>query len=123
MGGCGCKNSAMSTATKEVLEKREKYINDEPKVVVLSENNPAPEIVKKGVCDQLYSELSILDGKVYDLFKRVRMDGSGDDYEWLQVQRRIREWKMELNDECPDELELNVVRNLVNEEYSKLFEL
>lgn len=121
MSGCGCRNKGTSTAQQVAAEKRENKVKKEPTVVVLSENSPAPKTVKRGVCDQLYSELSILDGKVYDLFKRVRMDGSGDDYEWLQVQRRIREWKVGLNDKCPDELELNVVRSLVNEEYAKLF--
>lgn len=124
--GCPCKNnkiaSASPSASKSVSKSDGgKNAGSTERKIVISNNNPEPPVKVKGVCDHLYDELTVLDGKVYDLFKKTRMDGTGDDYQWLQVQRQIRQWKMELRDRCPEGELLNIIRELVNEEYSNMF--
>lgn len=126
MGGCPCKNNkiaSVSPSASKAVPKSEGSNNTGvgERKIVISNNNPEPPVKVKGVCDHLYDELTVLDGKVYDLFKKTRMDGTGDDYQWLQVQRQIRQWKMELRHRCPEEELLNMTRELVNAEYSKMF--
>lgn len=120
--GCPCKNNknTPAPAKKTSVSKQPKSGSNKTKVVV-SGNSPAPKVRLQGVCDKMYDELSILDSKTYDLFRRTRFDNNGEDYQWLQVQKQIREWKMKLSIECPDEAQMDIIRELVNTEYEKLF--
>lgn len=124
--GCSCQKN--NTASSGASLKKEGSTNKSNKIAkkdriktIISDNNPVPDVVVRGVCDELYDELMLLDGKTYDLFKRTRLDGNGDDYQWLQVQKKIREWKSVLKEKCPDEFELGTIRELINTEYAKLF--
>lgn len=123
--GCSCnKNTDSSYKYSSSKVKEPKRVeageNKENIKVVVSGNSPAPKTRVLGVCDHLYDEIMQLDGKVYELFKATRFDNSGEDYEWLRVQRLIRTWKVELKDKCPDENDFSVVRDLINSEYYKL---
>lgn len=120
--GCSCnKNKAASSSFNTNRNVGKKEVKKEEPIVVVSGNSPAPVVREQGVCDKMYDELTSLDAKTYDLFQRTKFDNTGEDYQWLQVQRQIREWKRSLKDKCPEEGEMDVVRNLVNTEYAKLF--
>lgn len=119
--GCSCNKNKVSSSFNSNRNTSKEVRKKEVPVVVASDNSPAPAVKEQGVCDKLYDELTSLDAKTYDLFQRTKFDNTGEGYQWLQVQRQIREWKRNLKDRCPDEGEFDVVRNLVNTEYAKFF--
>lgn len=120
---CNCsKDKSNETVVKSNSVKSPNSGGRKPKTAkIVSGNSPAPKTMVVGVCAEMYDDLRILDKKTYDLFKRTRQDRDSDGYQWLEIQRSIRKWIAELHEKCPDEEKLNVIRELINQEYTKLF--
>ena len=83
----------------------------------------APKVVvpagKKGACTKMYDELSLLDRKIIQLHRKFKWSEKG--YKLAQTQKVVRMWIRELPNGCPNEDDLNEVKEFVNGDYGKYF--
>lgn len=119
-GQCAAARKRRERMAQEAIAAKSNTVGSTP--IVYSQKKKIERVEVNSVCGHLYDELLMLHRKCADLYKRVRFDGTGEEYHWLQVQREIGAWKDRLNGECPDEDQLNIYRTLINGEWIKFFQ-
>lgn len=125
--GCGCAkkhSSSTSPATKAKTSQvkkasgvspvpRSEAVNEVQVVSSKKINNPE--------CIGMYDQLSVLDRKIVALHNKFRFSQMG--YRYAETQKIIRGMLIDLKNNCPEEDEFSAVRDFVNEEYSKYFNI
>lgn len=119
-GQCAAARKRREMMAKEAASAQNNTKDQIP--VVYSKGKRIDRVAENSVCGHMYDELLMLHRKCSDIYKRVRFDGTGEEYNWLQVQREIGVWRNKLGEECPDEEKMDTYRLLINEEYIKLFQ-
>lgn len=119
-GQCEAARRRREKMAQEAIAAKSDKVGSTP--IVYSQGKKLERVARSSVCGHLYDEIIMLHNKCNDLYQRTRFDGTGDEYHWLETQRKLVAWKTELNDKCPDEEEYGVVKTLINNEYIKLFQ-
>lgn len=96
---CGCLSNKTSSNSKVINKTK------------LSTNS----IEKISVCSDRYKELLDLDVKIITLLRKIKDDIL------TASSLNIRKWIRNLDRECPDEDELNIIKEYTENEYTKYF--
>ena len=66
------------------------------------------KVIPTSPCKYLYNELVTMDLKTLDLYKTTK------ESDLLLINGQLRIWIKELNNKCPDEDEINNIRDILN---------
>lgn len=72
-------------------------------------------------CHQMYDQLAALERKTVNLYNKFRLEVGGKAVQYLEKQRMIRKWIMNLKNECPDEAAYRAVANEIGTDFKNLF--
>lgn len=125
--GCGCaKKHSSSTSpvakAKASQVKKASGVSPVPRSEAVNEVQVASsKKINNPECIGMYDQLSVLDRKIVALHNKFRFSQMG--YRYAETQKIIRGMLIDLKNNCPEEDEFSAVRDFVNEEYSKYFNI
>ena len=123
--GCGCsnKNKGVVSSAKKTNARVSKPTKAAVKTVAGKATktfaSSKKRIVENAQCQGAYDTLALLERKAVALHNKFRFSQNG--YRFAETQKIIRKMIVNLSNECPDEDELGSVKEYINNEYAKYF--
>lgn len=122
--GCGCGNKKKAGVAEKVASANAvkpakaavKTAVSKPAVTFAATNK---RVADRAECQGMYDTLALLERKCVALHNKFRFSQNG--YRFAETQKIIRQMISGLANECPDEDEFASVRDYINGEYSKYF--
>ena len=110
-GGCN-KQTVFTPSSQTVVE--EKIVTASAPMQQVQQSAPDTS------CRQMYDQLVALERKTVSLYNKFRLEVGGKGPAYLQRQRQIRSWIVNLKNGCPDENEYKALANEIGSDYKNL---